>query len=114
MNTSGPGICGYVLLMIVQILFLILYAVFVRYDNSILPIDMKENGDLEEEEKKVLGSKAEHVPSYSHFQDIHVMIFVGFAFLMTFLKKIWIQCNGIQFIFCRHDCTVGYLHKGYL
>lgn len=35
--------------------------------------------------------------SYSaDFQDIHVMIFVGFAFLMTFLKKYGYSASGFN------------------
>lgn len=32
------------------------------------------------------------------FQDIHVMIFVGFAFLMTFLKKYGYSATGFNLL----------------
>lgn len=35
----------------------------------------------------------------SDFQDIHVMIFVGFAFLMTFLKKYGYSATGFNLFF---------------
>lgn len=91
MHTPGAGISGYALLLTVQIIFLIVYAVFVRYDDSLLPKYKDVHEDIEEEfvEKK-------HVPSYPHFQDIHVMIFVGFAFLMTFLKKYGFSATGFN------------------
>lgn len=59
MHTPGAGISGYALLLTVQIIFLIVYAVFVRYDDSLLPKYKDEHEDIEEEfvEKK-------HVPSY--------------------------------------------------
>ncbi len=58
MHTPGAGISGYALLLTVQIIFLIVYAVFVRYDDSLLPKNV-DDGDGEEDsfEKK-------HVPSY--------------------------------------------------
>ncbi len=31
---------------------------------------------------------ASDVARYPYFQDVHVMIFVGFGFLMTFLRKV--------------------------
>lgn len=59
MHTPGAGISGFVLLLTVQIIFLIVYAVFVRYDDSLLPKYKEFVGEGEEElfEKK-------HVPSY--------------------------------------------------
>lgn len=59
MHTPGAGISGYALLLTIQIIFLIVYAVFVRYDDSLLPKSKDAFEDVEEElvEKK-------HVPSY--------------------------------------------------
>ena len=34
---------------------------------------------------------------YELFQDIHVMMFIGFGFLMTFLKKFWFSSLGMNF-----------------
>jgi len=89
MHTPGAGTSGYALLLAVQIIFLIVYGVFVRYDDSLLPKDKEAIGEEESVEIK-------HVPSYPHFQDIHVMIFVGFAFLMTFLKKYGFSATGFN------------------
>lgn len=59
MHAPGAGISGYALLLTVQIIFLIVYAVFVRYDDNLLPKNKEVIGEIEEElfEKK-------HVPSY--------------------------------------------------
>lgn len=35
---------------------------------------------------------------FSVFQDVHVMIFVGFGFLMTFLKKYGFSSVGINLL----------------
>lgn len=63
MNATGPGISGYMLLLAVQIIFLIAYAAFVRYDNSLLPVDGKENVDLPGDEDLI--DQEDHVPSYT-------------------------------------------------
>jgi ammonium transporter Rh len=57
-----------------QIVFFLLYALFVRYDDGPAGI----NPDA---------SSAEIIGKYSQFQDVHVMIFIGFGMLMLFLKK---------------------------
>lgn len=60
MHTPGAGTSGYALLLTVQIIFLIVYAVFVRYDDRLLPKNKDFVGDENEEE--LLEKK--HVPSY--------------------------------------------------
>jgi len=37
---------------------------------------------------------------YSIYQDVHVMIFLGFGFLMTFLRKNCYQAVGMTFLMC--------------
>lgn len=63
MNATGPGFSGYVLLLAVQIIFLIAYAAFVRYDNILLPYDGKENVDISGDEAVI--DQEDHVPSYA-------------------------------------------------
>ncbi|XP_037033958.1 ammonium transporter Rh type A-like [Bradysia coprophila] len=94
-TTGGPGISGYMLLLGVQILLLIVYAAVVRYDDRLLP-NGKDDNDTDEEDLII---QDDHVPSYPHFQDIHVMIFVGFAFLMTFLKRYGYSATGFNLFF---------------
>ena len=55
-----------------QILFFILYGVFTKYGDSAAGRDPE-------------GSIAEQM-KYPQFQDVHVMIFLGFGMLMLFLK----------------------------
>jgi len=104
---------GHVLLLIfLQILFICLFAQFVRYDptetSSAVPIktyflkDEENNCDYVKKEVTLTNGtvvKEKVANTYTHeegteillaypmFQDVHVMIFIGFGFLMTFLKK---------------------------
>jgi len=65
-------------LIILQIVFIILFAKFVIYDpKEVIHDTPKTNGTHLD--------KAEHtIAAYPMFQDVHVMIFIGFGFLMTF------------------------------
>lgn len=62
MHTPGTGISGYALLLAVQIIFLIVYALFVRYDDNLLPKDKEIIGEDVIGEEETLEKK--HVPSY--------------------------------------------------
>lgn len=63
MKATGPAISGYLSLLAVQIIFLIAYAAFVRYDNSLLPNDVNENDDRTGDEDFI--DLEDHVPSYA-------------------------------------------------
>eukprot|EP00002_Diphylleia_rotans_P027521 TRINITY_DN551_c0_g2_i2.p1 TRINITY_DN551_c0_g2~~TRINITY_DN551_c0_g2_i2.p1 ORF type:complete len:705 (-),score=121.62 TRINITY_DN551_c0_g2_i2:117-2231(-) len=54
-----------------QVIFIVLFGVFVRYDEALF----SEEGDHDVDRL------------YPLYQDVHVMIFIGFGFLMTFLRK---------------------------
>ncbi|KXJ71167.1 ammonium transporter Rh type A-like [Aedes albopictus] len=89
MSSLGSSVCGYVLLLVVQIVLIIVFGFFTNYSEEILP----KNGNATEglEDKKPLAK-------YPHFQDIHVMIFIGFGFLMTFLKRYGFSATGLNLL----------------
>lgn len=62
------------LVVTVQIIFLILFGIFVRYGDGAAG-------------RNPVGSREEVGGKYAQFQDIHVMIFIGFGMLMLFLRK---------------------------
>ncbi|NWU16656.1 RHAG protein, partial [Cephalopterus ornatus] len=49
----------------------------------------------------------------SDFQDVHVMIFVGFGFLMTFLKKYGFSSVGINMLIAAFGLQWGTLMQGF-
>ncbi|KAM7136895.1 ammonium transporter Rh type A isoform 2-T2 [Molossus nigricans] len=51
---------------------------------------------------------------YPLFQDVHVMIFVGFGFLMTFLKKYGFSSVGINLLIAALGLQWGTLVQGFL
>lgn len=49
----------------------------------------------------------------SDFQDVHVMIFVGFGFLMTFLKKYGFSSVGFNMLIAAFGLQWGILMQGF-
>jgi len=91
-------------LILLQILFIILFAMFVVYDpnSAVHHSKSTENGKAQ-------------VATFPMFQDVHVMIFIGFGFLMTFLKKYGLSAvslNMLNAVICLQWATLiyGFVH----
>merc|ERR1711936_1541757 len=60
----------------------------------------------------------ETLTDYPMFQDVHVMIFIGFGFLMTFLKKYGLSAVSLNML-CAVVClqwstlVIGFFHMHY-
>lgn len=46
------------------------------------------------------------------FQDVHVMIFIGFGFLMTFLKRYGFSSVGVNLLLAAFGLQWGLLMQG--
>lgn len=76
--------------LIFQIVLVILFGTLTQYGDSALS---EASGDKEETSVQ---SEIDHL--YPFYQDVHVMIFIGFGFLMTFLKKYTFSSVGFNFL----------------
>jgi len=121
-------------LIVLQVLFIILFAIFVVYDpESVAPTEQKHSHDHHDHDhqdhKSDNHTKEEGNPEpapeepdltgsysgYPMFQDVHVMIFIGFGFLMTFLKKYGLSAVSLNML-CAVVClqwatlVIGFFH----
>ena len=84
---SKTGVSDY-MLMLGQIILLLIWTFCAQYDKGVLP----------QTEKAPANSNV-----YACFQDVNVMIFIGFGFLMTYLKaqgQTALSFNWIISIWC--------------
>ena len=72
-----------------QIALIILFATLTKYSDSALSESSGDNATS-------VQSEIDHL--YPFYQDVHVMIFIGFGFLMTFLKKYTFSSVGFNFL----------------
>jgi len=81
-ETTEPGYLGDAmfapLFAGMQIFMIIMYGLFTKYD---------EHSAADVAVADVEAGEAEITQIYGMYQDVHVMIFIGFGFLMTFLRK---------------------------
>ncbi|XP_053680936.1 ammonium transporter Rh type A [Anopheles nili] len=91
MHTPGSSTAGYTLLLIVQVVFIIVFGFCTDYAKDLLPVK-------NETAKAIEPHQESNLRKYPHFQDIHVMIFAGFAFLMTFLKRYGFSASGLNLL----------------
>jgi len=87
MVADGKKLC--LLALILQIIFLVIFAAFGEYDTgaATIAINSTESGAVATESLR-----------YAMFQDVHVMIFIGFGFLMTFLHKYGFSAVGYNLL----------------
>jgi len=78
-------------LLVGQILVIVLFALFVNFDYNVGPAESNATSNLVEK-----GFDLERY--YPMYQDVHVMILIGFGFLMTFLGKHGFGSIGFNFL----------------
>jgi len=76
-------------ILFIQIAIIICYGLFTTYDIEVTASSSVSTNSL---------SKDTVLTYYPFFQDVHVMIFVGFGFLMTFLRKHSYTSVGMNFL----------------
>jgi len=81
--------------LLIQIIVIVLFFVFVRYEPSSSVRSSKMAG---EDFEAVSEAKKQKVATYAMFQDVHVMIFIGFGFLMTFLKRYGLSAVSLNML----------------
>lgn len=102
-------------LIVFQICIIILYGIFARYDpmmayRSSFPENAGGHGAHQDggnstshdaEHKNIVNVERAHKligKLYPMFQDVHVMIFIGFGFLMTFLKRYGLSAVSLNML----------------
>uniref|UniRef100_A0A803VZ66 Rh family C glycoprotein n=1 Tax=Ficedula albicollis TaxID=59894 RepID=A0A803VZ66_FICAL len=92
-----------------ELAMIILFGVFVRFG-------AEADAHWEEEKREMnLTSDMENdfYFRYPSFQDVHVMIFVGFGFLMTFLKRYGFGAVGFNFLLAAFGIQWALLMQGW-
>ncbi|XP_069840787.1 ammonium transporter Rh type C-like isoform X1 [Dendropsophus ebraccatus] len=105
MRWKLPIIC-----LLLQIAMIVLFGVFVRYDFEADPhwTEYKQLNGISSDNEN------EYYYRYPSFQDVHVMIFVGFGFLMTFLKLYGFSSVAFNFLLAAFGIQWAILMQGWL
>ncbi|KAM7229258.1 hypothetical protein CapIbe_019374 [Capra ibex] len=75
-----------------EVVMIVLFAFFVQYETN-------KNTSTNPNSTELPAMDTEKtMESYPHFQDVHVMVFAGFGFLMTFLRKYGFSGVGINLL----------------
>ena len=84
---------------LVEVVLLVLYGFFVEYSAVAAGNSSSHEEDI--------------VTYYPFFQDVNVMIFVGFGFLMTFLHKYGFSSVGYNFVLAAFSVQIAVLFSGF-
>ena len=85
---------------VVQAVLILLFGLFTEYDHDQVGATTTSKGQPMEE-------------IYPMFQDVHVMIFIGFGFLMTFLRKYVYSAVGFTFMVATFSIQWAILNIGF-
>ncbi|XP_046871342.1 ammonium transporter Rh type A [Hypomesus transpacificus] len=94
-----------ILALILEIITIILFAMFVVYEDG-KPAHHATLDNSTHEELLPMNL-------YPMFQDVHVMIFIGFGFLMTFLKRYGFSSVGVNLLLAAFGLQWGLLMQGF-
>ncbi|XP_037691270.1 ammonium transporter Rh type C [Choloepus didactylus] len=94
--------------LLLQVVMVVLFGVFVRYDPE-------ADAHWKEKRRGNISSDVENdfYYRYPSFQDVHVMIFVGFGFLMTFLQRYGFSAVGFNFLLASFGIQWALLMQGW-
>ncbi|XP_030045553.1 ammonium transporter Rh type C [Microcaecilia unicolor] len=92
-----------------EIAMIVLFGVFVRYNHETDP----SWEDYKKEENITLDIENDFYYRYPSFTDVHVMIFVGFGFLMTFLQRYGFSGVGFNFVMAAFSIQWALLMQGW-
>ena len=103
-----------------QIVLIVLFGVFVQYGPGPSPVvagsAMYRAKTIEASREVAAAAHASFYAKYPFYQDIHVMIFIGFGYLMTFLRKFGYSAVGYTFLIGAfvmqwHILNEGFWHR---
>lgn len=98
---------------VIQVVILVLFGVMTKYADG---ATTKSTGETDDGGSTAYVNEVDHY--YPFYQDVHVMIFVGFGFLMTFLKKYGFSSVAFNFVIAALTIqwamiAVNFIHKWY-
>ncbi|XP_066577590.1 ammonium transporter Rh type B [Amia ocellicauda] len=105
MRLKLPIVC-----IILELILIILFGTLVVYDKE---TDAKKWHQVKEKHNES-DVENDFYYRYPSFQDVHVMIFVGFGFLMTFLKRYGFGSVGFNFLIASFSLQWATLMQGFL
>ncbi|KAG7469560.1 hypothetical protein MATL_G00130200 [Megalops atlanticus] len=94
---------------ILEVILIILFATLVQYDEHTDAKHWHENMEKHNESNY----ENEFYFRYPSFQDVHVMIFIGFGFLMTFLQRYGFSSVGFNFLIAAFSLQWATLMQGF-
>uniref|UniRef100_A0A8C5H1P5 Ammonium transporter Rh type B n=1 Tax=Gouania willdenowi TaxID=441366 RepID=A0A8C5H1P5_GOUWI len=100
MRLKLPIVC-----FILEIILIILFGVLVEYDHDTDARDFHNMSHHDYEN--------DFYYRYPSFQDVHVMIFIGFGFLMTFLQRYGFSSVGFNFLIAAFSLQWATLMQGF-
>uniref|UniRef100_A0A8C6LTT4 Rh family B glycoprotein n=1 Tax=Nothobranchius furzeri TaxID=105023 RepID=A0A8C6LTT4_NOTFU len=95
---------------ILEIILIILFGVLVEYDED---TDAKKFNKHFNTSMEHSDAENDFYYRYPSFQDVHVMIFIGFGFLMTFLQRYGFSSVGFNFLIAAFSLQWATLMQGF-